>query len=154
MRTLAILCLLVAPAVVFGQKSKLPDGPGKDTTQRVCGVCHSVEVSVSARESREGWNSIVLNMIERGAKGSDDEFGEVVDYLTTHYPPGAAGGKCNINTATAKEVEDALDITAEQAAAIVKYREEKGKFKGFEDLSKVPGFPVAKVTPKKALLTF
>lgn len=153
-RASALLCLLTAPLAVFAQKSKLPDGPGKDTTMRVCGVCHSVEVSVSARESREGWNAIVLNMIERGAKGSDDEFGEVVDYLTAHYPVGAPSGKLNVNTATAQEMVDALEITPEQAAAVVKYRDENGKFKGFEDFRKVPGIPVAKIMPKKALLTF
>jgi mono/diheme cytochrome c family protein len=38
--------------------------------------------------SREQWGSIVSNMIGRGAKGSDEEFAQIVDYLATNLPPG------------------------------------------------------------------
>jgi mono/diheme cytochrome c family protein len=41
--------------------------------------------------TREQWGSIVSNMISRGAKGSDDEFAEVVDYLAKNLPPAAPG---------------------------------------------------------------
>lgn len=152
--------MLVLPLMGMAQtkaelaKAKMPDGPGKETTARVCGACHSVEVSTSVRETREGWNAIVVNMVERGAKGTDDEFGEVVDYLSEHFPVGAPGGKVNVNTATAAVLQSALDLTAEQAAAIVKYRETQGKLKSFEDLTKVPGVDVAKLTAKKALVSF
>jgi mono/diheme cytochrome c family protein len=37
--------------------------------------------------TREQWGSIVSNMISRGAKGSDEEFAEVVDYLAKTLPP-------------------------------------------------------------------
>jgi mono/diheme cytochrome c family protein len=36
--------------------------------------------------SREQWGSLVSNMIGRGAKGSDEEFSKVVDYLATNLP--------------------------------------------------------------------
>lgn len=65
---------------------KLPDGPGKETTVRVCGSCHAAEISANRRESVEGWNGIVADMIQRGAKGTDEEFGEVVDYLSKNFP--------------------------------------------------------------------
>ena len=45
--------------------------------------------------TREQWGSIVSNMISRGAKGSDEEFAQVVDYLAQNLPPGkesSAGG--------------------------------------------------------------
>ena len=67
-------------------KPKLPDGPGKATTERVCGSCHAAELVMNRRESVEGWSGVVEDMIRRGAKGTDEEFGEVVDYLTTHFP--------------------------------------------------------------------
>jgi mono/diheme cytochrome c family protein len=38
--------------------------------------------------TREQWGSIVSNMISRGAKGSDEEFAQVVDYLAQTFPPG------------------------------------------------------------------
>jgi mono/diheme cytochrome c family protein len=47
--------------------------------------------------TREQWGAIVSNMISRGAKGSDEEFAEVVDYLAKNLPPtkelGAAAPK-------------------------------------------------------------
>jgi mono/diheme cytochrome c family protein len=38
--------------------------------------------------TREQWGGIVSNMISRGAKGSDEEFAQVVDYLAANLPPG------------------------------------------------------------------
>jgi mono/diheme cytochrome c family protein len=37
--------------------------------------------------TREQWGAIVSNMISRGAKGSDEEFEEIVDYLAKNLPP-------------------------------------------------------------------
>lgn len=41
--------------------------------------------------SREQWGGIVSNMISRGAKGSEADFAQVVDYLSKNLPPTAAG---------------------------------------------------------------
>jgi competence protein ComEA len=138
-----ILALFALAAVT------LPDGPGKDTTAKICGTCHGLEVAVGRRESADGWNAIVLQMIKRGAKGTDDEFGEVVDYLAAHFPKSIP-----VNTASAQDLQNALGLTDKEAAAIVSYREEKGKFKSFEDLAKVPGLDAAKLESKKASLVF
>jgi mono/diheme cytochrome c family protein len=37
--------------------------------------------------TREQWGGIVSNMISRGAKGSDEDFAAIVDYLTKNLPP-------------------------------------------------------------------
>jgi cytochrome c oxidase cbb3-type subunit 3 len=42
--------------------------------------------------TREQWGGIVSNMISRGAKGSDEEFAEVVDYLAKNFPPAKEAG--------------------------------------------------------------
>jgi cytochrome c oxidase cbb3-type subunit 3 len=42
--------------------------------------------------TREQWGGIVSNMISRGAKGSDDDFAKVVDYLAKNLPPGNPAG--------------------------------------------------------------
>ena len=65
--------------------------PEKPLQYRLCGACHAAEIVMSRRESRDGWSGVVEDMIQRGAKGSDDEFGEVVDYLVAHFPKGAPG---------------------------------------------------------------
>ena len=135
-------------------KSKLPDGPGKETTQRICGSCHAAEIFISRRESRDGWNGIVADMIQRGMKGSDEEFGEVVDYLVANFSKSAPPAKINVNKATAKTLASGLGISDEQAAAIVQHREAKGDFKTIADLQKVPGLDAAAIEAKKSRLEF
>src|ERR1700736_1463735 len=137
-----------------GQNLQLPDGPGKATTQRVCGTCHGAELVLGRQEDREGWGGVVNDMIERGAKGTDDEFFEVVDYLATNFSKTSPVVKINVNKATAKDLEGALRLPAKQAAAIVQQREEKGAFKSLDDLQKVPGIDAGKIEANKKRLAF
>jgi competence protein ComEA len=148
------LWLWSAPVLVYGQYLKLPDGPGKATTQKVCGTCHGAELVLGRQEDREGWGSVVNDMIERGAKGTDDEFFEVVDYLATNFSKTSPVIKINVNKATAKDLEGALRLPAKQAAAIVHQREEKGDFKSIDDLKKVPGIDAGKIEANRNRLAY
>jgi len=139
---------------VYSQYLKLPDGPGKATTQKVCGSCHGAELVLGRQEDREAWGSVVNDMIQRGATGTDDEFYEVVDYLATNFSKTAPVIKINVNKATAKDLEGALRLTAKQAAANVHQREEKGDFKSIEDLKKVPGIDAGKIEANKNRLAY
>src|SRR3989442_12729810 len=48
--------LLAALAVLAGNAwSQLPEGPGKEQTQRICKQCHELERSLAPRLNREGW---------------------------------------------------------------------------------------------------
>jgi competence protein ComEA len=145
---------LLLPASLLADPPKLPDGPGKAVFEKVCGNCHGVEVALSRRESKDGWNAIIDDMIQRGAEASDDEFGAVSDYLATNFSKSAPGGKINVNTSNAKELAAVLEISEDQAAAIVKYRNENGLFHSAMDLAKAPGMDAAKVDAKKSRLTF
>ena len=72
----------------------LPDGPGKETVQRVCGsTCHGSEIVSGKGYSRDNWATVVNGMISRGAKANAAEFGEIVEYLVKNLPPrtGTAG---------------------------------------------------------------
>src|SRR4051795_12607249 len=84
------LALLTLAPMMGAEKSRLPEGSGKETTERLCGSCHGANILLSKRESRDGWSGIVEDMIQRGAKGTDEEFGEVVDYLVAHFPKNGA----------------------------------------------------------------
>lgn len=146
--------MLTGPALLAADKPKLPDGPGKETTARVCGSCHAAELVMNRRETFEGWNGVVEDMLRRGMKGTDEEFGEVVDYLVTHFPKTAAASKIRVNALSAKELAGALGISDDQAGAIVQHRESKGNFKTIEDLLKVPGIDARAVETKKDKLEF
>jgi competence protein ComEA len=53
--------------------------------------------------------------------------------------PSATEGKVHVNTASAQELETLHGIGKAKAEAIIKYREEHGKFRSIEDLQEVPG---------------
>jgi len=147
---LVLLCF--ATTSLASDKPKLPDGPGKETMQRLCSSCHGPEIVLGKRLTRDGWSQIVMNMVQRGAQGTDDEFADVVDYLTKTVSVEAA--KINVNKATAKELQTGLDVSDKDADAILQYRTANGDFKSIDDLKKVPGLDAAKIDAKKAKLTF
>lgn len=86
----ALLCSVVffAGNVVFAQSnsSQLPDGPGKETVQKICSGCHAPQIVLGHRDTKEGWAQIVSNMVEKGANGTDEEFNTIIDYLAAHFP--------------------------------------------------------------------
>ena len=151
---LGIFIFTAGALAIAADKPQLPDGPGKATTQKVCGSCHAAELVMNRRESREGWSAVIQDMIMRGTKGTDEEFGEVADYLVANFPKSRPLPKVNVNKASAGELAIVLGITDEKAEAIVKHREEKGDFKTIEDLQKVPGLDAQAVGAKKNRLVF
>lgn len=92
---LALLTLVATAASLSAQQQKkqgLPDGPGKDTVQRVCGsTCHGSELLISRGYTRDVWAAVTSGMISRGAKASDTELTEIVDYLAKNLPKRSAG---------------------------------------------------------------
>lgn len=50
-----------------------------------------------------------------------------------------AGGKIDVNTATAEQLQSVNGIGVKTAAAIIAYREAHGAFKNVEDMVKVKG---------------
>ena len=93
-RTCALVLAGFASSFALGQApvSQLPDGPNRETVQRICSSCHSVQMFLGRGMTREQWSGVVSNMIGRGAKISDEEFDQVVEYLGKTLPPGKQGG--------------------------------------------------------------
>lgn len=67
--------------------SALPNGTGKETLNRMCGGCHSLDVVTSQRHDKAGWSSVVEAMVARGATGTNAEVEQVIEYLTAHFGP-------------------------------------------------------------------
>lgn len=131
------------------QAQDLPEGKGKDTFVKICGACHDAGVVVTMFQSKDDWQSTVDDMKGRGADGSDADFKTIVDYLTKYQGP-----QVNINKATADDLQKQLDLSADEAAAIVKYRTANGDFKGWDDLQKVTGVDAKKLEPLKGRITY
>ena len=69
---------------------KLPEGPAKALTERVCTPCHGLENVVRARMTKERWGRVVDDMISRGATATDTEADQIVDYLAANFGPAKA----------------------------------------------------------------
>ena len=126
----------------------LPAGKGRDEVRKICSGCHEVGTVTGSRRTKIGWQQNVEEMVTRGAEGSGEDMEAVVEYLTKFF------GKVNVNTAAAKDLQSFLDLSGQEAQAIVAYREQNGMFKDFEQLSKVPGIPAEKLQAKRSLIAF
>jgi len=146
--------LIASVALFFSishAQERLPAGSGRDTMKKVCSKCHSAENVVGLAKSREDWGDLVGKMVDIGAQGTVDDFNDVVDYLTEHFPQAP---RVNVNKAAAKDFESSLGFSSKEAEAIVSYREAKSKFKSIEDLLKVPGIDVKKVQARRDRFAF
>lgn len=72
--------------------AELPEAGGKVVVQRICGTCHGVGTFVQSRMTREEWQEEVADMVARGAAGTAEEIGIVVDYLAKNMA-GPAGSR-------------------------------------------------------------
>jgi len=146
-----LLPLALAASLFPADNAKqLPEGPGRGATQRLCGACHGFGNFVRRRETRDGWNNVIEDMIRRGAKGEEEEWAEVSDYLVAQFSP----IKVNVNQAAAETIADALSLKPELARAIVKHREANGPYKTVEDLQKVPGLNPNAIEAKRNSIEF
>jgi competence protein ComEA len=126
----------------------LPDGPGKDVTVRMCGICHEARRAASVRLTVDGWAAVIDSMIKRGAKGSEQDAAVVLDYLSTHFL-GEAAQPVNVNTAPQIDLELVAGLLRSEARAVVEYREKNGPFKTLDDMKKVPGLDFKKIDSKR-----
>ena len=144
-----LCCALGLHSTAFAQ---LPDGPGKDVTAQICGNCHGTDVIAGYHQSREEWIGTIQKMIASGAQGTEEQFTAILAYLTKNFGPAAP--PVNVNKASAAELESGLGLTAKEAAAVVKYRADKGAYKTIDDLKKVADLDFKKIEAQKDRLVF
>lgn len=142
MKRMGFLSLLLAGVSGVGglYAQDLPDGPGKDTVEKTCTACHDLGPLTSMTGTADIWQSVVDDMKSRGADASEADFRVIVQYLSKYYGP-----TVHINTDAAAAIQTNLGLTADEAAAIVKYRTDKGNFKTWDDVMKVPGLDTSKL---------
>lgn len=135
--------LMIGALVPLAQAQDLPEGKGKDLVEQVCGACHGTDLVASRRATKDGWSYIVDDMVSRGASATNDQIAQINAYLSKNL------GQVNVNKGPASELASVLEISDDQAQAIVKYRTEHGDFKSVDDLKKVPGLETANLDKKK-----
>jgi competence protein ComEA len=128
--------------------SELPHGEGRDAVLRLCVKCHSPNVILAYGQNRLGWENTITKMVRAGAVGTDEDFTDIADYLTANFPPSSVK-KIFVNMATDKQIAEVLEISLEDAKAIVVYRDKIKGFKSLEDMKQVPGVDTKKIDEKK-----
>jgi competence protein ComEA len=129
-------------------RDPFPDTTGKTALLKACSDCHTAESVIQTMRTRQEWSDVIDQMAHFGAQASDQEYDQILAYLVRHFSP------IKVNTATAKELEAALDVPASVADAIVASRADKGAFKTIDDVMRVPGLDGAKVEAVKARLVY
>ena len=129
----------------------LPDGPGKETVSRICTDCHDTANIRKLRLPRDQWSDKMDEMVDRGAKGTDQEMAAVLDYLTQNFGPDS---KIYVNSAPFSELKAILKLTNEETDAVLAYRKQNGNFQQWRDLLKVAALDGKKIEAKKDLLAF
>jgi competence protein ComEA len=140
------------PAKAASQYPRLPEGTGRETLIKVCGKCHSPTNVIANGQTREGWEAEITKMAGLGASASDEEFTEILDYVSKNFPPVTA--KVNVNKASVSDIEAQLGLTTKQAEGIVAYREKNGDFKTLDDLKKVPDLEAKEVDVRRNRIAF
>ena len=75
---LALLTMMVA-------SNALSDDNAKQLFLARCSSCHDVESTTRTRRTESQWGQLVSTMVARGAKLSEAESAQVVEYLTENY---------------------------------------------------------------------
>ncbi len=141
----------VGMALLLGSAMAQDNGSAVDKRQavfqKVCGTCHSAD-KVEARRTRTQWEDLIYKMIDMGAKGTDEEFRTILDFLATEH------GRVNVNRGSSSELSAVLGLTAQQANLIVNYRRDNGKYENFAALAKTPGLDTAKLEKLRDAMSF
>lgn len=151
----AAAVLFVTTALVAApdaSRQQAPATPEEDQTYplfvQTCNECHDAQRIIAARRTRMEWEDIVQKMIEKGAKGTGDDFERVYGFLVRHF------GKVYINNAVRDDITMTIGLSAKDADAILAHRTAHGPFADLEAVKKVPGIDAKAIDDHKDAIAF
>jgi competence protein ComEA len=136
------------PSATAEPSNRFPPGPGRDALFKACKECHGPESVLGQLKTHDEWSKTLDEMANAGAQASDQEWNQILAYLTQHF------SLIFVNKAPAADLASTLDVSEEGAQAIVQVRTERGQIKTIEELKKVPGLDGAKIDARKDRLIF
>jgi helix-hairpin-helix protein len=116
----------------------------KGAFEKVCGACHSPAMVDSFR-SEPDWRDTVANMVELGARGTNEQMDGVMRYLLRVWT------RININVATARQISQTIGVSDPVAQKIVDTRSH-GNLRNCEDLIKATGLPALRESCKDRIV--
>ena len=114
-----------------------------------CGGCHGIgRITGAGGKSKTDWQSTVERMMAKGLDLTPGDEAVAIAYLARYF-----GEEVKVNAASAKDLQEQLELSASEAEAIVTARA-AAPFKSFADLAKVSGLDIKKLEPMKGRLVY
>jgi len=154
---LALLMTCVRP---LRAQDDLPEGKGRETLENTCTECHGLDKALSQLRTERQWRAIALQMRSKGATMNDEELKTLVAYLSQNFgsieedEAKSGARKVDVNRASVEEIESVLHLRPADAAAIVRHREAKGRFRSWRDVAKVDGVDKSRIEAVKDRIVF
>jgi len=115
---------------------------------KVCSSCHGMQIVMDTPRDWDAWHDTVQKMIDRGARGTPEEFDLVMDFLFQNVTP------IDVNHADADTLMATLHAPKTAAEAIIARRTSR-PFKDIADLeAAVPGLDKKLLQAKKRMIFF
>ncbi len=130
----AAIVLMSIPAVA----QELPPGNGQALVMKNCTACHDLEGTVQLRKTREEWESIVIDMIGRGAPLFIEEVDPIIGYLAEVFGP-KAPPIIDVNKAGKEDLVKLTGVTSQIADRLIAYRTANGPLTSLEQVRTVLG---------------
>ena len=120
----------------------------KAITARICSSCHSLQLVLDTPRDYDAWHDTVQKMIDLGARGTPDEFAQVMQYLFETVTT------VDVNHGDDEELMTVLHTTAAAAGSIID-RRTKRPFSDLADLeAAVPALDRHLQQAKKSMIFF
>jgi hypothetical protein len=147
-RVLPLLAVLLSGVPVLGQPAATEATTPQSAAVKVCAACHGMEMVTDTPRDYDAWHDTVQKMIDRGARGTPDEFDLVMDFLFQNVTP------IDVNHADRDTLMAILHTSQPVADAIIA-RRAAHPFKDLAELEgAVPGLDKAVLEGKKRMIFF
>jgi len=133
----------------LGQQPAASEATTPETAAvKVCTACHDMQMVTDTPRDYDAWHDTVQKMIDRGARGTPEEFDLVMDFLFQNVTP------VDVNHADRDSLMAILHAPEAAADAIIARRTRR-PFKDLAELeSAVPGLDKALLEGKKRMIFF
>ena len=130
LRSILKALLLTGMSIPAAAQDDLPAGKGKEILENTCTECHGLDKVLSQLRTERQWRDIAVRMRSKGATMSDDELKTLVAYLAQNFGAVEKDGRININQASAREMEAALELRPRDCAGHCPVSREEGPLYG------------------------
>jgi competence protein ComEA len=148
---IGLFSLLILPA--RAQKD-FPDAPAKEFVNKICLQCHEPAQLLTQKRTESDWKKTIARMSQKGIPGTPEQYDAITAYMAKNFGKEEDSTKVNMNKAKAEEIVTLIGLTAEEAQALVSYREKHGDYREWGEMLVVYGVDGRKLEAAKDKMSF